>query len=77
MRYEPTPITKLIPIGEVCQQTSLAKSCVYDYIKNGEFPKPRQLTRGRVAVAAGAKVGQWSGSAVLSRGGVKPGHWIG
>jgi uncharacterized protein (DUF2147 family) len=26
---------------------------------------------------AGEKVGQWSGGVVLSRGGVKPGHWLG
>ena len=29
------------------------------------------------AVGAGAKVGQMSGGVVLSRGGVKPGHWLG
>jgi len=28
-------------------------------------------------VRAGAKQGQWSGGVVLSRGGVKPGHWLG
>ena len=48
MRSEPDHIKKCIPIGQVCQQTSLGKSCIYDKIKRGEFPKPRQLTRGRV-----------------------------
>ena len=28
-------------------------------------------------VGAGAKVGQMSGGVVQSRGGVKPGHWLG
>jgi prophage regulatory protein len=48
MRYEPDGAKKCIPIGEVCDQTSLGKSCIYDMVKRGEFPKPRQLTRGRV-----------------------------
>lgn len=55
MRYEPDRAKKCIPIGEVCDRTSLGKSCIYDMIKRGEFPKPRQLTRGRVA---------WDSSAV-------------
>ena len=49
MRYEPDQSKKFIAIGEVCRQTSLGKSCVYDLVKAGEFPKPRQLTKGRVA----------------------------
>ncbi|MBY0224555.1 MAG: AlpA family phage regulatory protein [Hyphomicrobium sp.] len=48
MNYEPGRIKKLIPIGEVCSQTSLGKSCIYAMIKVGEFPKPRKITAGRV-----------------------------
>lgn len=48
MRVEPAQANTCISIGEVCRQTSLGKSCIYDKIKCGEFPKPRQLTRGRV-----------------------------
>ena len=35
-----------------------------------------QIVGHSVGVVAGAKVGQWSGGLVLSRGGVKPGHWV-
>jgi prophage regulatory protein len=48
MRYESSHTKKCIPIVEVCRQTSLGKSCIYEKIKSGEFPKPRQLTAGRV-----------------------------
>ena len=30
-----------------------------------------------IGVSGGAKVGQWSGGAVLPRGGVITGHWLG
>ena len=33
--------------------------------------------RRKLPVSTGAKVGQMSGCVVLSRGGVKPGHWLG
>jgi prophage regulatory protein len=58
MHYQPDQITTLVPIGEVCQQTSLSKSCTYDLIKRGEFPKPRKLTKGRVAWVQ-AEVSAW------------------
>jgi len=48
MQHEPERAKKCIPIGEVCDRTSLGKSCIYDMMKRGQFPKPRQLTRGRV-----------------------------
>jgi prophage regulatory protein len=58
MRYEPGRTKKCIPIGEVCDRTSLGKSCIYSMIKRGKFPKPRQLTRGRVGWDL-ASVDQW------------------
>lgn len=48
MRTEPYRPTKFLPINNVCSLTSLGKSCIYDKISRGEFPKPRQLTKGRV-----------------------------
>lgn len=49
MRSEPDRLKKYLSIGEVCFQTTLGKSCIYDKISQGDFPRPRQLTRGRVA----------------------------
>ena len=37
----------------------------------------RRGRRPELVLTAGAKVGQMSGGVVLSRGGVKPGHWLG
>ena len=48
MKHDPARIKKLIPIGEVCSQTTLGKSCIYDKVKKNEFPKPRKITAGRV-----------------------------
>ena len=61
MRHEPDGPKQIISIGDVCRQTSLGKSCIYDKIKKGEFPKPRQLTRGRVGWVQ-AEVNSWAES---------------
>ena len=41
------------------------------------FNSRTNVRLGKPDVNAGVKLGQWSGGEVLSRGGVKPGHWIG
>ena len=37
-----------ISIKEVVRMTSLSRSTIYRLIKKGDFPKPRQLSSGRV-----------------------------
>lgn len=39
----------LIDLNEVIRQTTLKKSTIYDQMREGIFPRPRQLGRKRVA----------------------------
>ena len=59
MAYETDRPIKYISITDVCEQTTLGKSCIYDKIASGEFPKPRQLTPGRVAWVQ-SEVSDWA-----------------
>ena len=40
---------RILSIKEVCRnKVGLGKSCVYAKIRNGEFPQPVQISKGRV-----------------------------
>ena len=41
--------TRMLKIGEVSRITTLGKTVIYGLIKEGDFPKPRQLGARRVA----------------------------
>lgn len=45
-----TADTDLIPIKEVERSVGLKKTCIYDRVSKGEFPKPRKL---------GTKTSRW------------------
>lgn len=61
MRYEQEQLKKYLSIGQVCFHTTLGKSCIYDKIRRGEFPKPRQLSAGRVGWLR-SEIDAWSES---------------
>ena len=41
--------TMLLPMAKVAEHTSLSRSTIYRLMHSGEFPKPVQVSPGRVA----------------------------
>jgi prophage regulatory protein len=53
-----TPFECLLPVAEVCRQTSLSRAFIYDLINRGGFPKPIRLSPNRIAWPQSA-VAKW------------------
>ena len=40
---------RLLPVADVCHQTTLSRAFIYDLVRRGEFPRPIKLSPNRVA----------------------------
>jgi prophage regulatory protein len=50
----------LLPVAEVCRQTSRSRAFIYDLMNRGGFPKPIRLSPNRIAWPQSA-VAKWIG----------------
>lgn len=49
MEMAPTPITRLLRLGQVSHRTGLSRSALYQLVASGEFPRPIRVTTRAVA----------------------------
>lgn len=59
--------TTLLPLAEVLRRTTLGKTCLYQLMEAGAFPRPARLGLRRVAWVE-AEVEAWLAERVAARG---------
>jgi len=61
---------RLIRLPEVIRQTGLARSSIYDGIRDSKFPRPVPLC-GRNVAWVSTEVAQWIADRIAARGGAQ------